>query len=186
MTWTRRDFLSTALTSLAILPLAGKGLASDVFWPGAPASGPDHALLDELQRASFEFFWHEADPTTGLVRDRANAEGGGEHAKSSMAATGFGLTALCIGHHRNYRSRDEIVARVRQTLHFLANQAPHVEGFLYHFVEMQNGQRKANSELSPIDTAILLSGALTCRAYFFDDEQIRQDATTLYHRVNWP
>ena len=186
MTWTRRDFLSTALTSLAILPLAGKGLPSDVFRPGGPASGRDHALLDELQRASFEFFWHEADPITGLVRDRANAEGGGEHAKSSMAATGFGLTALCIGHHRNYRSRDEIVARVRQTLRFLANQAPHVEGFLYHFVEMQNGQRKGNSELSPIDTAILLSGALTCRAYFFDDEQIRQDATTLYHRVNWP
>jgi hypothetical protein len=186
MIWTRRDFLSTALTSLAILPLAGKGLPSDVFRAGDPATSQEHALLDELQRASFDFFWNEADPVTGLVPDRAFAEGGGPHVKSSIAATGFGLTGLCIGHHRGYRSRDEISARVRQTLRFLVNQAPHVEGFFYHFVEIQNGQRRGNSELSPIDMAILLSGALTCRAYFFEDEQIQRDATTLYHRVNWP
>src|SRR2546423_10475524 len=98
MIWTRREFLGTALTGLAILPLAGKGLPSDVFRLGDSASSHDHALLDELQRTGFDFFWHEADVTTGLVRDRANAEGGGEHAKSSIAATGFGLTALCIGH----------------------------------------------------------------------------------------
>jgi hypothetical protein len=186
MIWTRREFLGTTLTGLAILPLAGKGLPSDVFRAGDPASGHDHALLDELQRASFEFFWDEADPATGLVRDRANADGGGPPVKSSIAATGFGLTALCIGHHRNYRSSDEIVTRVRQTLHFLANQAPQVEGFLYHFVDSQTGERKGNSELSPIDMAILLAGALTCRAYFFEDEQIQNDATALYHRVNWP
>jgi hypothetical protein len=186
MIWTRREFLGTALTGLAILPLARKGLPSDVFRPADGATYDDYALLDELQRASFDFFWNEADPVTGLVRDRANAEGGGEHVKSSIAATGFGLTALCIGHHRRYRQPDEIVTRVRQALHFLAEQAPQVEGFLYHFVEMQTGQRKGNSELSPIDMAILLAGALTCRAYFFDDEQIQRDATTLYHRVNWP
>jgi len=181
MICTRRHFLGTTLSTAAILPLAAKGLL-----PNASRRQEDQALLDELQRASFDFFWHETDPLTGLVRDRANAEGGGEHAKSSIAATGFGLTALCIGHHYGYREPNEIAARARQSLHFLANQAPHVEGFLYHFVDMQTGQRIANSELSPIDMAMLVAGALTCRAHFFHDEQIRRDATTLYNRVNWP
>ena len=82
MICTRRQFLGTTLSTAAILPLAAKGLL-----PNASRRQEDQALLDQLQRASFDFFWHETDPLTGLVRDRANAEGGGEHAKSSIAAT---------------------------------------------------------------------------------------------------
>jgi hypothetical protein len=186
MTWNRRQFLKTAAAGVALYPFLRKSFASEIVLSSStPNGGPSDGLLDELQRASFDFFWNEADPHTGLVRDRANADGGDKRMGSSIAATGFGLTALCIGQQRVYRSRAEITARVRKTLHFLAHQAPTVHGFLYHFVEMDTGKRSIGSEISPVDMAILLCGVLTCREYFHD-AQIRRDATELYHRVEWP
>jgi hypothetical protein len=44
------------------------------------------------------FFWEQASPTTGQVKDRAVAAGNDTRTLSSIAATGFGLTALCISH----------------------------------------------------------------------------------------
>ena len=120
MTLTRREFLRTLTIGSAILRFAGGGIATDVLLSKASAAASTNSeLLDQLERASFEFFWNEADPHTGLVRDRAEADGGSRSRMSSIAATGFGLTALCIAHQRNYRPRAEITARVRQTLHFL-------------------------------------------------------------------
>src|SRR5690349_12603954 len=57
----------------------------------------DEELLDEMERASFDFFWNETNPETGQIKDRAVAKGGGRERMSSIAATGFGLSALCIG-----------------------------------------------------------------------------------------
>ena len=185
MTLTRREFLRTLTIGSAILRFAGGGIATDVLLSKASAAASTNSeLLDQLERASFEFFWNEADPHTGLVRDRAEADGGSRSRMSSIAATGFGLTALCIAHQRNYRPRAEITARVRQTLHFLEH-APHVHGFLYHYVDMHDGRRFARSELSPIDMSILLCGVLTCREYFHD-AAIRRAATRIYRRVEWP
>jgi hypothetical protein len=186
MPWTRREFLRAALAGAAALKLANTSLASELLTPKRHGhrSG-DAALLDELEQASFEYFWHEADPVSGQVRDRAPADGGGTGTMSSIAATGFGLTALCIGHRRNYRSHAQITARVRRTLHFLAHQTPTIHGFFYHWIDTRDGQRFFRSEISPIDMALLLCGVLTCREYFHDEE-IRRDATLIYERVEWP
>jgi hypothetical protein len=186
MHWTRREFLQSLLAGTAVVALTERDFASRLLPDRAESAAPgDDRLLDDLQRASFDFFWTEADPNSGLVRDRACADGGDTGRMSSIAATGFGLTAMCIGHWRHYRPRAEIVERVRKTISFLANDAPHVRGFLYHYVDIRDGSRLYDSELSPIDMAILLCGALTCRAHFHD-EAIRRDATRLYERVEWP
>ncbi len=184
MTWTRRDFLYGVISATAVFPLAGRGLTSDVFLPPNPARRDDATLLDEVERTAFEYFWNEADPDTGLVRDRANANGGDNRTLASAAATGFGLTALCIGHQRNYRSSEEIKARIQASLQFLAEKAPDVHGFIYHFVDMKTGARSHSSEISPIDMAILLCGVLTCREYF-DDPEIRRLSDAIYNRVDW-
>lgn len=182
---TRRQFLRGALTGAAVLPFAVKTLASALPLNRTKAELGDSELLDQLERTAFEFFWNEANPNTGLLLDRANANGGSARRKASIAATGFGLTALCIGAERGYRPRKEIEKRAEQTLNFLANEAPIEHGFLYHFVDENTGARFGTCEISPIDMAILLCGALTCREYFQSGE-IRRDATTLYNRVDWP
>ncbi len=182
---TRRQFLRVALTGAATLPLAGKITASDLLTAPSTAPGAEAALLNNIERAAFEFFWNEADANTGMVYDRAYANGGADGDISSIAATGFGLTALCIGCEREYRSREEIERRAATTLDFLANRMPNEHGFFYHFLDPASGQRVEQSEVSPIDTAILLCGVLTCRQYF-TNPQIRRDATTIYNRVEWP
>ena len=185
MSVTRRQFLRVALTGAAVVPVAGKILPSRALaGPPQPETG-DAALLEELERAAFEFFWNEASSESGLVLDRARADGGSPRRKASIAATGFGLTALAIGCERQYRPRPEIEQRVALTLRFLAHVAPTEHGFLYHFVDETTGGRHGVSELSPIDMAILLCGALTCREYFRTPE-ISRDATSLYDRVDWP
>jgi len=78
-----------------------------------------------------------------------------------------------------------IVARVQATLSFLLNQMPNQNGFFYHFVDMNTGQRAYDSEVSSIDSAILLCGILTCRQHF-QDPQIIEMATQLYQQFNWP
>ena len=144
----------------------------------------DAELLDELERRSFQFFWTETDPATGQVKDRALAAGGDTRKMSSVAATGFGLTALCIADTRGYAPHDVLAARVKTTLEFLV-QMPHEHGFYYHFIDMTTGQRWETCELSSIDTALLLCGVLTARAHF-RDPQIHELATKIYERVEWP
>jgi len=159
------------------------GASSASTHPLPPLS--DDSFLDQIQRASFLFFWEQASPTTGLVKDRALAAGSDTRTTASIAGTGFGLTALCIGHKRNYADAAQIQARVTQTLSFLLNQLPQVNGFFFHFVDMNTWARVWECELSSIDTTLLLCGVLTCRQYF-QDTQIQSLATQIYNRVNWP
>lgn len=143
------------------------------------------ALLDEVEARGCDFFFNEASPRTGLVRDRAPAVGRSLSRVSSIAATGFGLSALCIAARRNYLQAGVCEQRVEKTLAFLLEDCPHEHGFLYHFIDIESGQRMFGSELSSIDTALLLCGVLLCRQYFAGNSRIAALATTFYRRIDW-
>jgi hypothetical protein len=143
------------------------------------------ALLDDLEGRGCDFFYEQASPKTGMVRDRAPAVGRSLSRVSSIAATGFGLSALCIAAKRNYLRPIDCEQRVEKTLAFLLEDCPHEHGFLYHFVDINTGQRMFNSELSSIDTALLLCGVLLCREYFEGNTRIQALATTFYRRIDW-
>lgn len=146
----------------------------------------DDQFLDQMEKAAFQFFWERAGINSGQVLDRAYASGAVDSRTiSSIAATGFGLAALCIGAQRGYMPAAQIQSRVLTTLNFIWTSLPQQNGFFYHFVDMNTGQRAEQSEVSSIDTAILLCGVLTCRQYF-QDAQIQSVATQIYQRVNWP
>ena len=188
---TRRELLKLAGFGLAGLPFSGFGVGQDrsgrrfAAPPGEPYQGTDEELLNDIQRGAFEFFWNESSAKTGQTKDRALAAGSDTRTMSSIAATGFGLTALCIADRRGYRSPNEIRERVRTTLRFLANDLPNVHGFFYHFIHIETGARWENVELSSIDTSLLLCGVLMARQYFADQE-IKDLATKIYERVDWP
>jgi len=156
---TRRELLKLAGFGLAGLPFSGFGVGQDrsgrrfAAPPGEPYQGTDEELLNDIQRGAFEFFWNESSAKTGQTKDRALAAGSDTRTMSSIAATGFGLTALCIADRRGYRSPNEIRERVRTTLRFLANDLPNVHGFFYHFIHIETGARWENVELSSIDTS---------------------------------
>jgi len=170
---------------LATLASCQKRVPAFLEPQGPPFEGTDEQLLDEIQRASFEFFWNEASPKTGQVKDRALANGNDAHTMSSIAATGFGLASLCIGVRRGYRKSAEIADRVRNTLKFIANDLHNEHDFFFHFIHMETGERWEKCELSSIDSSILLCGILTARQYF-SDQEIKDLATKIYQRVDWP
>lgn len=135
-------------------------------------------------RGSFDFFWEQANTDVasagfGLIRDRYPGSDG----IASMASVGFGLTAYLIGIEKGYISYQAGYDRVNQTLDTLLAME-RVEGFFFHFVDLQTGQRAWNSEVSSIDTAILLMGVLSVGEYFGGELHVK--AQQLYDAVNWP
>jgi hypothetical protein len=153
--------------------------------PLLPSISPqDDQFLDALERASFLFFWEQANPQTGLIKDRCNVRTEDKSLAASIASTGFGLTAICIGDERGFISRPEARLRVVQTLSFLWHKLPTHRGFFYHFANLNTGERMWDSEVSSVDTAILLCGVLTCRQHFADKD-IDQLAHAIFDRVEW-
>ncbi len=143
------------------------------------------ALLDDMEGRNCDFFFNEASPRSGLVRDRAPTVGRSLSRVASIAATGFGLSALCIAAKHSYLRPLDCEQRVEKTLAFLLEECPHEHGFLYHFIDMDSGQRLFGSELSSIDTALLLCGVLHCRQFFTGNTRIEALATTFYRRIDW-
>lgn len=151
-----------------------------------PPSLTDDQFLDQMEHDAVMFFWERTNPSTGQVMDRAYAKGTSDpRVVASIAATGFGLTSLCIAVKRGYLTNSDVETRVLNTLTFIWSQLPHQNGFFYHFVDMNTGKRVKESEVSSIDTAILMCGVLTCRQ-FFRNPEIKSLATQIYQRVNWP
>jgi hypothetical protein len=144
----------------------------------------DDAFLDELERANVRFFWEQSNPETGLVKDRCHVRADDTGIVSSIASTGFGLTALCIGEKRGYISSADARQRVLTTLRFLWKAMPNHRGFYYHFANINTGERIWDSEVSSIDTAMLMCGVLTCRQHFRSAE-ISRLARDIYNRVEW-
>lgn len=147
--------------------------------------------LEVLQRLTFDYFLKEANPQNGLVPDSTR-----QGAPCSIAPTGFALSAYPVGVEREFITREDAIRRTLMTLRFFWNspQGPEPDatgykGFYYHFLDMKTGRRTWNCELSTIDSAYLIAGALTAAEYFNrdveDEREIRTLADALYRRANW-
>lgn len=171
-------FVLAAVVLTSVLPPVG--FAAEAKF----AQMADEELLDYESRKSFDFFWEMANtdpdsPGYGLIRDRAPSD----DKMSSVASVGFGLSAIAIGVERGWITKEEGKERVKGTLDTLLHEADRIEGFFYHFLDMNTAKRYGNVELSIIDTAITVSGALAAGEYFGGD--IKVMAEQLYDKVNW-
>lgn len=149
------------------------------------------AQLDLLQRESFSYFIDETNPLNGLVRDKNAPDW-----PASIAAVGMALFAYPVAVERGFIERAEAVRLVLTTLRFFWN-SPHGpqpdatghRGFYYHFLDMDSGRRARNCELSTVDSAFLLAGALGAAAYFTladqAEREIGQLADALFRRADW-
>ena len=104
---------------------------------------------------------------------------------ASSAATGFGLTALCIGANHGWIPKDQARLRVVTAVRYLWAHAFHDHGWFYHFVDATTGQRRMSSEISSVDTAFLLAGVLTAQGYFSGDREIGTLARQIFERVDF-
>lgn len=178
MTIDRRSFIGVA------------GLLAGCAATGV-ARGSGFSLAD-LKRRTFDFFRETTDRRTGLAPDRWPTP-----SFASIAAVGFALTAYPIGEANGWITREEARTRTLTTLRFFASapQGPEPrgrtghKGFFYHFLDMTSGTRFGRTELSTIDTTLLLAGALFAQSWFDRDDaeeaEIRALADRLYAAVDW-
>lgn len=176
---------SDTTTPVISTPTAGASLPTSTAGTSQPtvSASIDEIIAYEMQ-AAFNFFWEQANtnpasPGYGLIRDRYPGSPG----IASTASVGFGLTALIVGVERGYISREQGYERALGTLRTLEQMATS-EGFYYHFVDLETVQRAWQSEVSSIDTAILLMGVLAVGQYF--GAEVATLANAIYERVNWP
>lgn len=138
-------------------------------------------IIEQEARKCFDFFWNEvslSEESYGLIRDN------NENKKMcSIASVGYGLPAIVIGVERGYITYEEGKERVLRTLLTMRDKTERIHGFYFHFLEMETAKRYGRSEISIIDTAIFLMGALVAGEYF--GSEIQAIAEEIYAEVDW-
>ncbi|HEX8471945.1 MAG TPA: glucoamylase family protein [Brevundimonas sp.] len=149
--------------------------------------------IDELQQRTFQWFVDVTDRRTGLTPDRWPTK-----SFCSIAAVGFALSCWPVGVERGWMSRAEARERTLTTVRFFHDlpQGPEetgtagYKGFFYHFLDMETGLRFGRTELSTVDTALLVAGMLFSARYFdansADEREIRDKVQAIYERIEWP
>jgi hypothetical protein len=151
----------------------------------------DERTLDQLQRAAFGYFLQAVNPVNGLVADTSR-----ENSPASIGVVGFALSAYPVAVERGWMARADAVERILATLRFFHDsdqsespEATGFKGFYYHFLDMHTGARVWRSELSMVDSALLIAGALTAGRYFAaniaNEIELRELVDALYRRVDW-
>lgn len=151
----------------------------------------DEALIDALQRAAFGYFVEQTNPDNGLIADTSRPG-----SPISIAVVGFALSSYPIAVERGWMTREDGCARSLAALRFFrdsdqsgSEDATGYKGFYYHFLDAGSGTRTWRSELSMVDTALLIAGALVAAMYFDADNaaegELRQIADALYRRIDW-
>ena len=149
-------------------------------------SEKDQQFIDLVQRKAFDYFWNGFDENTGLIGDPAKGK------RTSVATSGFGLSAYCVGVKRGWVTRDEVYRRVLITLNSYYKDPKNsndfcvegIHGFFYHFINVETGKRHGKCEVSTIDTAILLAGILHVMEVF-EGTEVAELANKIYLNAQW-
>ncbi len=149
-----------------------------------PSTMTDEQFLDLVEHSACMFFWEEANPENGLVKDTCKTLLKDDAPMASIASVGFGLPALCVAAKRGWIPDDKVRERIITTLKFFRDRAECVHGFYYHFLNMKTGERWGDCELSSIDTTLLLAGVVFAGEYYKGTE-IEGLAKEICDRVDW-
>lgn len=142
-------------------------------------SEDDRSVLKQIQKDTFDYFLAHTNEDTGLTHDSSRTG-----SPASIAATGFALASFAIGSSNGWLSYREAYERIEKTLNTLEQATPNEHGFFYHFVDAKTGKRVWNSEVSSIDTALLMAGALLASTYF-KGTNIEVKVKLLSERIDW-
>ena len=151
----------------------------------------ERLFLDSLQKATFNYFLKEIEPSKGLVKDRS-----ADWSPASIAATGFALPVWALGSEKGWITKEKAEELTLNLINFLLNSeqsaapdATGYKGFYYHFLDLKNGKREWNSELSTVDSGFLFAGLIFARNYYSGatprQVAIRKGADEIIARADW-
>lgn len=173
------------LSAASLLAACGSG----------PAALSDEALLDSVERRTFDYFWSGAEPSSGLARERIHTDGDNPHEDDRIVTTGgsgFGIMALVAGMDRRYITREEGVERFERIVSFL-EAADRFHGAWPHWIDGGTGRVKPFGQKDNggdlVETAFLVQGLLAAHQYFVDgsprEQELARRIDALWRGVEW-
>jgi hypothetical protein len=151
-----------------------------------PVSDPDAALLDTIQQQTFKYFWDNADPTSGMIKERNT---------SSIVTTGgsgFGVMAILVGINRKFITREQGLDRLLKIVGFLET-ADRFHGAWAHWMYGNTGKVRPFSTYDNggdlVETAFMIQGLLTAKEFFdgnnAKETDLRDRIQNLWEEVDW-
>ncbi|MGE3179997.1 MAG: glucoamylase family protein [Phycisphaerae bacterium] len=179
-------FAKTRYYALSAVTLVGE-TARSVPAPAQYNGLTDEELLDQLQNATFNYFWHGGHPVSGMIPEPWDAN------KVAVGGSGMGLMAIVVGTERGWTTRAESAIRIYQMLTFLEDVADRFHGAWPHVVDGTTGAShvfgKFDDGADLVETAFVAQGLLTVRQYFNGDAPIeiaiRDRATRMWEAIEW-
>lgn len=155
----------------------------------------DDSLLTLVQYQTFQYFWENAEPVSGMAPERTHMDDiypQNDKNVVTSGGSGFGVMAILVGIERGFITREEAVERYDKILTFLET-ADSFHGVFPHWWYGDTGKVKAFSRYDDggdlVETAFLIQGLITVREYFRDgneEEQILVDRiNTIWENVEW-
>lgn len=164
-------------------------------------SQEDEKFLELVEKKAFDFFWENADPKSGLIKDQSNNFGpdtekeAHKKYRASIASVGFGLSAYIVGVERGWITKEQARKRIKTTLEtFDKKLFRDNRGLYYHWIDTRNNGQwmwengGGGSEISTIDTALFMTGAIAAAEYFnakYNDPELKQIADRIYRGIKW-
>lgn len=164
--------------------------------PGTQETLPsDDALMDTVQRRTFNYFWEGAEPNSGLARERIHMDGvylENDRNVVTSGGSGFGIMAILAGIDRGYVTPEEGLQRMEKIVTFLET-ADRFHGAYPHWWYGDTGKvkpfgRKDNGG-DLVETAFIMQALLSVHQYYINgNEQEKALAARidkLWREVDW-
>jgi hypothetical protein len=165
--------ISLAALTLCIFLLAcSQPKKSAVSQPRLSVQVSDSAILDSIERRTFDFFWTGAESNSGMAPERVHMDGDYPANDQRIIATGgsgFGVMGILAGIHRGYITREQGLQRFEKIISFL-EKADRFHGAYSHWINGEDGHvkpfgRKDNGG-DLVETSYLFQGLLCVRQFF--------------------
>lgn len=137
----------------------------------------DEAMLTDVQRRTFNYFWDGAEPTSGMARERFHLDDvypENDKMIVTSGGSGFGIMAILVGIERGFITREQGVERMEKIVRFLET-ADRFHGAWPHWWNGETGkvrpfgQKDNGGDL--VESSFLLQGLLCVRQYFKDGNE---------------
>jgi hypothetical protein len=156
------------------------------------AALPEAALLEQVQRETFRFFWDGAHPACGLSPDAIPRRAHHPQDLVAVGGSGFGVMAIVVAVERGWVTRAAAIERIGRMLELLT-RATCYHGAFPHFIDGRTGatipfmRKDDGGDL--VETSLLLMGLLCARQYFAGadpaERSVRDRISYLWDEVEW-
>ncbi|MBL7845049.1 MAG: beta-glucosidase [Cyclobacteriaceae bacterium] len=155
----------------------------------------EDSLLTKVQYQTFQYFWDNAEPTSGLAPERTHMDGVYPQNDKHVVTTGgsgFGLMAILVGIERGFITRQQGFERFSHIVHYL-DTADRFHGAWPHWLNGETGKVQPFSPKDDggdlVESAFLIQGLLTVREYFKngseEEKALAAKIDKLWREVEW-